>query len=179
MASVKYSTEYEILMGTITSASTTVNPIAQFKTGPFTKYIDAYIFAAAIGIATQKKTAKKEFDKKKKETIKDIIFNRAAGGDVLPIIVTLLDQIKDPHDRNDLEAQLTNLSNLNNETNENGCLEILDLYADQGLSYLNHRLQENQDPVEIIFAAIDHIKPYQFSDLPTEVDVDPLDEIFS
>lgn len=157
MASVNIYPEHrEVLDGLISSAKVG-SQLGATATGPFKDQRDAYIFAAAIGIALGRPTPDNEMPKtKKKDTIsiRDSVLLGADGAKEISLTVVLLQDLGDSdHTEVGLRRQLDEVAD--------GDLTIrfalLDRYAYEGFDWLAEYVKDAGTIRELVMEAIDKV----------------------
>jgi hypothetical protein len=174
MAQVNIYPEHrEVLDGLISSAKV-ASQLGAVATGPFKEQRDAYVFAAAIGIALGKSTPENEMPKTKKKdaiSIRDSVLFGADGAKELSLIVILLQDLGDT-DSNEagLRRQLDEIANGDFAAR----FALLDRYAYAGLSWLGEYMKDAGTIRELVMEAMDKVVSVDLSPEDYLVGDDPL-----
>lgn len=157
MAQVNIYPEHrEVLDGLISSAKV-ASQLGAVATGPFKEQRDAYVFAAAIGIALGNPTPENEMPKTKKKdaiSIRDSVLFGADGAKELSLIAILLQDLGDADGSEvGLRRQLDEIA----DGDFAGRFVLLDRYAYAGLAWLGEYMKDAGTIRELVMEAIDKI----------------------
>ena len=157
MANVNIYPEHrDILDGLISSAKVS-SQLGATATGPFKDQRDAYIFAAAIGIALGRPTPDIEMPKtKKKDTIaiRDSVLLGADGAKEISLTVILLQDLGDAdHSESGLRKQLDEVA----DGDLTARFNLLDRYAYTGFGWLADYMKDAGTIRELVMEAIDKV----------------------
>lgn len=174
MAQVNIYPEHrEVLDGLISSAKV-ASQLGATATGPFKEQRDAYVFAAAIGIALGKPTPENEMPKmKKRDTIpiRDSVFFGADGAKELSITAILLQDLGDADSSEaGLRRQLDEIADGDLATR----FALFDRYAYAGFAWLDEYMKDSGTIRELVMEAIDKIISVDLSPEDYLVGDDPL-----
>jgi hypothetical protein len=152
MASVNIYPEHkDILDGLITSGKVR-SQVGAAETGPFKDQRDAYVFAAAIGIALGGAEPVPKRTSKGGVSIRDSVFLGAVGAPELSHTALLLEgAVAGEADRASLNKVLGQLS----DTDWSERFIILDRYAFWGFSWLDQNFEEPGSIRDLVLEAID------------------------
>lgn len=172
MASVKIYAEHRDILDVLITSGKVSSVAGGTKTGPFREQRDAYVFAAAIGLAMQNPTPESRMPKAKKQDtpIRDVVFVGAAGAREVCLTASLLDE----RDEESLEQSLNRQLKLIAETELAEQFELLDRYAHAGFSWLAKRQEDESSVRDLILAAIDQIERVESAITDTSSVHDPL-----
>ena len=157
MANVNvYPEHLEVLDGLITSAKVG-SQLGALATGPFKDQRDAYVFAAAIGIALGRPTADGDMPKTKKKgtiSIRDSVLFGADGAKELSLAAVLLQDLGEAdHAETGLRQQLDDIADGDFTVR----FALLDRYAYAGFSWLADYISDAGTIRELVMEAIDKV----------------------
>ncbi|WP_141691820.1 hypothetical protein [Nocardia brasiliensis] len=128
---------------------------AATKTGPFSDMRDAYVFAASLAIAMNRRTPFDEMPKSRRDAteIQDRVFLRAEGADEIAGAVSLTSADADDMTREMLHSQLDLLS----EEKKTERLALLDQYAHAGFDWLKEHARDESGVHDLILSAVEGV----------------------
>src|SRR4051794_30497191 len=174
MANVNIYPEHRDVLDGLISSGKVGSDVGATATGPFKDQRDAYIFAAAIGIALGRPTPDSDIPKtKKRETIsiRDSVLFGADGAKELSLTVILLQELNDDDStEHGLRAQLDEIA-AGDMTNR---FVLLDRYAYSGFGWLAEAMKDAGTIRELVMEAIDQVVGVDLSPEDYLVGDDPL-----
>lgn len=157
MANVNIYPEHkEILDGLISSAKVG-SQLGAIATGPFKEQREAYVFAAAIGIALGKPTLESQLPKAKgRETIsiRDSVLLGADGAKELSLTAVLIQDLDNVDETEvGLRRQLDDIA----DADFSNRFALLDRYAYSGFSWLGEYMKDAGTIRDLVMEAIDKV----------------------